>query len=439
MMNQADAALHAAKRQGGGRHVVFQAEAHARLLNNIALQQDLLAAVENRQLTVHYQPIVSAQDKHVCGFEALVRWHHPKRGWVPPGTLIPVAEDTGVIARIGLCVLNEAIKQVRRWRARQPDLTVSVNISPLQLTDDALMRRLPSMLAAETVPPEAICLEVTEAVFTDPQAMSQLRALRGLGVGIAIGDFGTGHISLAYLQSLPATTVKIGSCFVSPLGTAAADQFIGVIVSLAHAVNLRTIAEGCETWDQFHAIAAGGCAAVQGWLVAPAMDAAAAERFLHQGPRWAEVRAPDQPGGAADPRDEQAGEIPRVIVDDANPEARDAFLAAVKLSSTPVVLVDPRQPDTPIVFASFAFARLTGYSQAEIIGRNCRFLQGPDTDPTGVAAMRRAIAAAEEATVELLNYRKDGSAFMNTIRLVPVFDRLGALIYYYSSQMEKRQ
>jgi diguanylate cyclase (GGDEF)-like protein/PAS domain S-box-containing protein len=442
MMSQAEAALKEATRQGGGRHVVFQPEVHAHLLDTIALEQDLLAAVENRQLAVHYQPIVSAQDKCICGFEALLRWHHSKRGWVPPGVFIPVAEDTGLIARAGLYVLNDAIKQVRRWRVIRPDLTVSVNISPLQLADDGLMRRLPDMLAAESVPPDAICLEVTEAVFMDARAMSQLCALRGLGVGIAVGDFGTGHTSLAYLQSLPATIVKIGRCFVAPLGTAAADQFFGVIVNLAHAVNFRTIAEGCETWEQFHAIAAGGCAAVQGWLVAPAMDAAAAERFLHQAPHWAVSRdaaGAAQPGVASDQQNAPGGQGPRVTLDDASPEVRDAFFAAVTLSAAPVLIADPRQPDMPIVFANDAFTRLTGYGHAETIGRNCRFLQGPDTDPGRVDVMRRAIAAQEEVTVELLNYRKDGSAFVNTVRLVPVFDRAGALVYYYSSQMEDRK
>jgi diguanylate cyclase (GGDEF)-like protein len=280
MIGQAEAARLAAKRQGGGRHVVFEPVAHAGLLDRISLEQDLAAAIENRQLTVHYQPIVSVPDRTLRGFEALLRWHHPTRGWVSPDIFIPVAEDIGLIARTGLCVLHDAVRQVRRWRAHRPDITVSINVSPRQLTSDSLMRRLPTMLEAEQVPAEAIILDIPQAVFSDPRAITQLRALRNLGVGIAIDDFGTGTFSLADLQDVPATIVKIGRGFVAPLGTARADAFFSAIVSLAHAVGLRVIAEGCETPAQFHAIAAGGCAEVQGWLIARAMDPDAAAQFL---------------------------------------------------------------------------------------------------------------------------------------------------------------
>ncbi|WP_428374745.1 EAL domain-containing protein [Lichenicoccus sp.] len=288
LMRQADAAMYAAKRAGGGRPVMFQAALHAAVLTNMQTEQDLFRAVASNELEIHYQPQVTLPDRQVCGFEALLRWRHPDRGWVSPDEFIPRAEEAGLIARIGARVLAEAIRQIGVWRRLRPGLTISINVSARQLTEGALTTLLAAILAAEDVPGCAICIEVTESALMHEASVRELQLLRDLGARVAVDDFGTGYSSLSYLQSLPVDTVKIDRSFVVPLGSSArADRFFCAIVALAQTIELRTIAEGCETQAQWQVIAEAGCDAVQGWLVAHAMDAATIGVQLERAQGWA--------------------------------------------------------------------------------------------------------------------------------------------------------
>lgn len=297
LMRQADAAMYAAKRAGGGRAVMFQPTLHAAVLTNMQTEQDLFRAVAGNELEIHYQPQVNVSDRRVCGFESLVRWRHPDRGWVSPTEFIPRAEEAGLITRIGAWVLAGAIRQIAFWRRSRPVLTISINVSARQLTEGSLSTLLAAILAAEGVPGEAVCIEVTESALMHEAAVRELQLMRDLGVRVAVDDFGTGYSSLSYLQSLPVDTVKIDRSFVTPLGSSAkADRFFRAIVALAHTIDLRTVAEGCETEDQWQVIAGAGCGIVQGWLVAHAMDAAAITAQLEHPHAWS-APPPAAPGG----------------------------------------------------------------------------------------------------------------------------------------------
>jgi diguanylate cyclase (GGDEF)-like protein len=289
IMRQADAAMYVAKQQGGWQAVVFQEHLHTSVFVNMQTEQDLFSAIANSEMEVHYQPQVGVGDRRLRGFEALVRWRHPERGWVSPSDFIPRAEDAGLIARIGAWVLDQAIGRLAAWRLIEPELTMSINISPRQLFGGLLGKWLPAAMSAAGVTPEAICLEVTESALMHAESVHELVSLRKLGLKIAVDDFGTGQSSLAYLRGLPVDAVKIDRSFVTPLGTAKADRFFTAIVNLAHTIDLRTVAEGCETLDQWQVIQSAGCEVVQGWLVAPAMAPPAAERFLLAPPDWFQV------------------------------------------------------------------------------------------------------------------------------------------------------
>jgi diguanylate cyclase (GGDEF)-like protein len=284
LLREADAAMYAAKREGGGRAVLYRPSQHAAVLTNIQTEQDLFRAIENNELEVHYQPVATVPARVVSGFEALLRWHHPDRGWIPPAEFIPRAEESGLIKRIGAWVLTMAVRQVAAWRMLRGCLTVAVNVSVQQLTETSLSTFLADLLAVEHVPAAAICIEVTESALMQEAAVRELQLIHAMGVAVAVDDFGTGYSSLSYLASLPVDTVKIDRSFVSPLGSSPkADRLFGAIVELAHTIDLKVVAEGCETKEQWGVIAAARCEAVQGWIVAPALDHAAATAFLIDG------------------------------------------------------------------------------------------------------------------------------------------------------------
>ena len=283
LMRAADSAMYAAKRQGGSRTVSFEPIFRTAVLSHMQIEQDLFRAIENDELEIHYQPLVTVPARRVYGFEALLRWRHPERGWVSPVEFIPRAEAAGLITRIGFWVLASAVRQIREWRRLDSGLIVSVNVSAHQFSGDTLSAFLVELLQREAVPAEALCIEITESALLDQAAIGELQRLRALGVSIAVDDFGTGYSSLSYLQKLPVDTVKIDRSFVALLGTnPKMDRFFGMIVDLAHLLDLHTVAEGCETEEQWSLVTDMGCKSAQGWLVARAMDAATAGRFLLQ-------------------------------------------------------------------------------------------------------------------------------------------------------------
>jgi diguanylate cyclase (GGDEF)-like protein len=281
LAREADIAMYAAKRQGGGKAVVFEAALHDAAVSTMRIEQDLFRALENDEFEIHYQPVVTVPDRRISGFEALLRWRHPTRGWIPPVDFIPVAEETGLITRIGAWVLVGAIHQAKAWASAWPELTLSINVSARQFLDGLLSTLLVQTVEREGVAPRSICIEVTESALMDDRAVQELHKLRALNFSVAVDDFGTGYSSLAYLRALPVNMVKIDRNFVSGLGSNAKDESLfRAIVDLAHTLDLNTIAEGCETEAEWNVILASGCEKVQGWLVAKPMPASSVPGFL---------------------------------------------------------------------------------------------------------------------------------------------------------------
>jgi len=218
LLRFADVALYRAKDAGRACTEIYSASMSARALERLGLERDLRKALEQQELQLYYQPKVDLTTGRVSGLEALVRWQHPKRGLIPPGSFIPLAEETGLIVQIGRWTLNEACRQIREWQDRYPRSAVpfiAVNLSARQFRHPGLAHDIATALADAHLPAYQLLLEITETVAmakTD-DTITTLDTLRALGVGLAIDDFGTGYSSLAYLQQLPVQTLKIDRSF----------------------------------------------------------------------------------------------------------------------------------------------------------------------------------------------------------------------------------
>ncbi|MGJ3521512.1 EAL domain-containing protein [Nitratidesulfovibrio sp. D1] len=271
LLRDADIAMYQAKAQGKGRFRVFNQSMHRHTMEMMTLEGDLSMAMRRRQLYLEYQPVFAVDGSTLLGFEALVRWLHPTEGAVPPARFIPMAEETGLILRIGQWVLEQAAATLARWRATLPGargLYVSVNLSARQASQPNLTGRVARILSETGLPPDALKLEITEtAIMEDPDgALQRLEALRRLGVGIGIDDFGTGYSSLAYLQRFPVDTLKVDRSFVSAVaGDAENREIVRTVVTLGRSLGLHVVAEGVETAEQFAIVAELGCHAVQGY------------------------------------------------------------------------------------------------------------------------------------------------------------------------------
>jgi diguanylate cyclase (GGDEF)-like protein len=286
LLRNADVAMYRAKSRGKGRFEVFAPEMHAELLDRVEMEEALRRAVDAGELRLAFQPIVDLETRAVHGFEALVRWQHPQRGWVPPSVFIPLAEDSGTIHGIGRWVLREACAEAAAWQPNgpaAPPVSVSVNVSGRQLDDASLVTDVATALATTGLPPHCLTLEITEGVIMRDSAASlaRLSELKALGVRIAIDDFGTGYSSLAYLQRFPVDVLKIDKAFVDSIARGGNDAALArTIVTLGETLGLRTVAEGIETADQHDELRLLGCELGQGYLYARPMPAEQARAFL---------------------------------------------------------------------------------------------------------------------------------------------------------------
>jgi diguanylate cyclase (GGDEF)-like protein/PAS domain S-box-containing protein len=266
LLNNADAALYRAKAAGRGKTRFFEIEMDNRLRERRAIQHELSSAIERNDLRLHYQPLTKI-DGEVIGFEALVRWHNPVRGMVSPATFIPVAEESGLIMRIGEWVLREACREAARWAH---PLQIAVNLSPIQFRHGDLPGLVHTVLLETGLAPQRLELEITEGVMIEDfgRSLSILRRLKALGVRIAMDDFGTGYSSLSYLQSFPFDKIKIDQSFISKIkSNPQSAAIVRAVIGLAHGLNLPVLAEGVETRDQLEFLAAESCNEVQGFLM----------------------------------------------------------------------------------------------------------------------------------------------------------------------------
>jgi diguanylate cyclase (GGDEF)-like protein/PAS domain S-box-containing protein len=285
LVRNAELAMYRARRAGAGRHATFDAGMHAGVLARLELETDLRRAAGRGELSLVYQPIVALDSGRVAGFEALLRWLHPTRGWVPPDEFIPVAEDTGLILPLGCWVVAEAC---RRLRAMGPRISISVNVSARQLAQPELPRELHAALGDAGVAPERLIVEVTESGAVGEAAAATLARVRALGVRVYMDDFGTGYSSLAALHRLPIDGLKVDRSFVAGITDAGSGtiEVVRTVAALARGLGLPLIAEGVETPAQLAALRGLGCQFAQGFLFAPGLEPAAAADLLAANPRW---------------------------------------------------------------------------------------------------------------------------------------------------------
>ena len=272
LLRDADLALYQAKANGKARYEVFDCFMRTRTIERLRLESDLRGALERGELRVHYQPIFDLHKNAITGFEALLRWQHPERGLMPPEQFIPMAEERGLIGRIGEWVLREACEKLGHYTTSNGSdtaLTMNVNISSRQLTP-LLIEQVKEILRETGVAPHSLVLEITESVILGDGEVTEslLQELRSLGVGIYIDDFGTGYSSLSYLHRFPVDALKIDKSFVGTAVTSRENlEIVRAIMGLAKILNMEVIAEGVETQEQVTMLQELGCRYVQGFLI----------------------------------------------------------------------------------------------------------------------------------------------------------------------------
>ncbi|MBZ8181763.1 putative bifunctional diguanylate cyclase/phosphodiesterase [Oscillatoria salina] len=271
-LKAADTAMHYAKLQGRGSWAVFDRSMHEKVIERFNLETDLQQALKSAQLYLHYQPIVSLQTEELIGFEALVRWRHPQQGVISPAKFIPVAEESGLIISLGEWVLTEAIERLCIWQEYYPhnsDLTISVNVSGLQLKHPNFLANIDRICEQFRLSGHKLKLEITESVLMEnPQAVSRLLTqLQEREIRICIDDFGTGYSSLAYLHHLPINILKIDRSFINNMDNGGKNiDIVRAIISLADSLGLEAIAEGVETQQQRDLLRDLGCEYAQGYF-----------------------------------------------------------------------------------------------------------------------------------------------------------------------------
>jgi diguanylate cyclase (GGDEF)-like protein len=291
LMQRADVAMYVAKRDHRA-HAVYAPEQDEYSPTRLALVGELREAIARGELVLHYQPKFDLRTGELSSAEALVRWHHPSRGEIPPGDFIPLAEHTGLIHPLSLHVLDQALAQCRAWRDEGFDIGVAVNVSPHNLVGGALPGDVARLLAKWGVPAGSLRIEITEStVMGDPvRARQVLEQLQAMGVALAVDDFGTGHSSLAYLKRLPVDELKIDRSFVMNM---ASDDNDAVIVrstiDLAHNLGLRVVAEGVECEDAARTLAELGCDLAQGYYFSRPLPAPRVTALLAEGASVATV------------------------------------------------------------------------------------------------------------------------------------------------------
>jgi diguanylate cyclase (GGDEF)-like protein/PAS domain S-box-containing protein len=279
LIRDADAAMYRAKEQGRARYELFDEVMRARAIARLRVENDLRRAIERGELLLHYQPLISLPDDRIVAVEALVRWQHPERGLVAPLEFIPVAEENGLIEPIGRWVLEHACAQAAAWLRSRPDeppISMSVNLSPIQIANPGFPDVVAEVLARTGLDPAYLYLELTESsmLHEDEALTDVLQRLRKLGLRLLLDDFGTGYSSLGYLTHLPLDALKVDRSFVDGLGIESRDTAITeAIIAMSKALSLNVIAEGVETDRQADELRRLGCDLAQGFLFSPPLPA----------------------------------------------------------------------------------------------------------------------------------------------------------------------
>ncbi|MDZ7863530.1 putative bifunctional diguanylate cyclase/phosphodiesterase [Acidovorax sp.] len=276
LVANADAAMYAAKRAGGGCYALFEPHMGSDASEQLELLNDLRQALDRGELALHYQPKIDGTRGQISGVEALLRWSHPKHGMVPPMVFITLAERFGLIGRLGAWVINEACRQTAEWARSGMRMRVAINLSVHQLRESGLAERIGQALQFHGLDASQLLCEITESVAMEDIKATQrtFEGLARIGVFLSIDDFGTGYSSLNYLRQLPAQQLKIDRSFVNDLEDSEdARAVVSAVVSLAHALGLRVVAEGVETMGQRDILLAMDCDELQGFFFARPMPA----------------------------------------------------------------------------------------------------------------------------------------------------------------------
>ena len=286
LIKAADVALYRAKDLGRNNCQFFTSDMNTMALEHLVIENQLQHALERKELALHYQPQIKLNGGAISGVEALVRWLHPERGMVSPGTFIPIAEDSGLIVPIGEWVLREACVTNKAWLdAGLPEMLVAVNVSAKQLRQKDFLDMVSKVLDETGLPPHLLEIELTEScVMQNPgQAIAILESLKGMGIKLAMDDFGTGYSSLAYLKRLPFDKIKIDQSFVIDVGIDADSSAIAcTIIAMTHSMHRIVIAEGVETLGQLDFLRAEGCDEIQGYYFSRPLDAMALVHFVKE-------------------------------------------------------------------------------------------------------------------------------------------------------------
>ena len=283
----ADMAMYHGKENGRNTYHFYTEGMNAKVFERMSLEHRLRVGLDRHEFLLHYQPQVSVATGEIVGVEALARWNHPELGMIPPGRFIPVAEDSGLILKLGHWVLTEACRQAQAWRqAGLREIAVAVNVSAIQFREQGFVDTVRAVLAETGLPPHLLELELTESLVMDrvEHTISRLRELKDSGVKLSIDDFGTGYSALTYLKRFPIDKLKIDQCFVrGVVGDPQDAAIIRAIITLADSLKLVTIAEGVETAEVCGALRVLGCHAIQGYFYARPQAAADVEQLIR---RW---------------------------------------------------------------------------------------------------------------------------------------------------------
>jgi diguanylate cyclase (GGDEF)-like protein/PAS domain S-box-containing protein len=287
LLKNADTAMYRAKEQGRNTYQFYTADMNAEAVLRLTLETDLRRALEHGEFLLHYQPQIDLKSGALIGMEALIRWRHPGEGLVPPATFIPLAEDTGLIVPIGQWVMRTACAQNKAWQdAGLPALRVSVNVSARQFRQKSFPETVAAILRETGLGPAYLELEVTESLMMDhvEAAIMTLKEFHGMGIKLSIDDFGTGYSSLSYLRRFPIDSIKIDRSFIGSLATDSDQTAIVVaMISLAHTLRLRVVAEGVETAGQAAFLCEHGCDEGQGYLFSKPLAAELLVSLLRTG------------------------------------------------------------------------------------------------------------------------------------------------------------
>ncbi|WCN37138.1 putative bifunctional diguanylate cyclase/phosphodiesterase [Aneurinibacillus uraniidurans] len=283
LLRRADTAMYCAKDKGENRYEMYTVEMEKEFISRLTIEQELRQAIKDDSLYLHYQPKVDIKTGEMLGVEALIRWHHEEFGFIPPDRFIPIAENVGLIIPLGEWVIRTACKQNKKWQDEgYSPFVVSVNLSTLQFKQENLVEMIADALKEADLEARWLEIEITESVLInyDREIIKKLNALKEMGIYISIDDFGTGYSSFNHLKNLPIDVVKIDRSFVSGLPNANDEAIVSAIISMAHALQLKVLAEGIETDHQWDFLREEGCHEGQGYLFSKPIAADKFEEML---------------------------------------------------------------------------------------------------------------------------------------------------------------